>query len=41
MNKVKKWYKTRDKLYPNWSAMTNGQRFRAIRTINKIVGYTL
>lgn len=41
MNKVKKWYKVKAKLYPNWSSMTNGQRFKAIRTINKIVGYTL
>lgn len=41
MSKKAKWYKTRDKLYPNWSSMTNGQRFKAIRTINKIVGYTL
>lgn len=41
MNKVKKWYKTRDKLYPHWSEMTNAERFKAIRHINKIVGYTL
>lgn len=41
MNKVKKWYKVKNELYPNWSAMTNAERFRAIRHINKLTGYTL
>lgn len=41
MSKKAKWYQIKAKLYPNWSAMTNGQRFKAIRMINKIVGYSI
>lgn len=41
MSKRAKWYKVKAELYPHWSEMTNAERFKAIRHINKIVGYTL